>query len=962
MIIQSGSMSLVKNTKTKNSLRGISGVNSPGKVQKTLDRIKAKSGVDEYKRAISFIRSSPHHRNNSISREFNSYFPAGLPEVVNFSIVEVIERLNANSEKLTDILELQIDLQNKIQNKMYAPALNTIDQLIQHEGVSCYLLRALIYLENSISVISDRTVEKTPLSEHLERIYKRIKLANFHYLKNIASDLCNDNNDYFNTYRRIIESFDGTPFSHIAKSFVSHISLGAEVQNNYLSSFYSISLIDAFLYIRNTGRYDENFKKYSNEISAQLNNSYERLCSVEMRFEEEPNLNEDDRQLSLAYFRQTFLFIESREAYRYRTIHAALFNPLENKFSAISRYEKDLISEYYKPFSLITDLDVKSGYGLNVEKFNPLLSNSLEKSTALVKFIGSKDGNISKEEEVTFIKLMSTTRDIGIICPTQYFLKLRLNAQSNDMRLVISCLISIKDNSHEAEHELRRVLQDMAVEQFDSNIKKMLEHLFLISPSVTEHLVLICNETFLSKLFRITDRPNKAVEDRAEMLEWFGKVTNNANYIERAKNLRIDVQISKEKGTIDDSRIYVDPLKFTQWISDNILNDLTLFLSGYCEKIPINSITINWKTAQFSPLLKDQIATLLMLCYQEFCTNAIFGVASYLGRRIRHGTFKGTGLKEVKEFLIDDRYIELLQDSDFNQEYNAWIQSYDSMLEQIRNDNLHINGKRKEKGFIYSTINTSSKKFIADHMFIDLYNNYIDNSNTVALPYLITEYCWRIVEEDLTNIQKRLMEMKSKHAIFKSENQRLKKHQSKLVHGFCKEVNSVTADKFRIISSWFKKPSSASPSADLILLFKVIVAENKGYYEDYQPEIEAPGEEYNIKGGQYHAIYDALSVLVGNAAKYGKRNGILIFDIVYTPQSHLLLSIESEIKKTHSMGNIKREIQSRLSGEFKDAHVIEGKSGIKKLRQLEVDSYIYNIDYNYSTNRIKATFRVKAGL
>lgn len=147
----------------------------------------------------------------------------------------------------------------------------------------------------------------------------------------------------------------------------------------------------------------------------------------------------------------------------------------------------------------------------------------------------------------------------------------------------------------------------------------------------------------------------------------------------------------------------------------------------------------------------------------------MFGIASYLGRRIRHGTLKGTGRKEILEFYQQKEKL-LSNNKDFQDFYNKWFKEYDNTLDSLVSEYLHILSKKKPEGMIRPIINSKAKKLIADSMLRDIILSYHKNPIGIDLPYIILEYCWRLIEEDLSNIRKHLMHIKSKYGIIKMPN------------------------------------------------------------------------------------------------------------------------------------------------------------------------------------------------
>ncbi|MDH5189626.1 MAG: hypothetical protein OEW89_00065 [Gammaproteobacteria bacterium] len=945
-------ISLVKSKKARNLLRGMIGETEHYKVKNTLRKIKNNCSSIEYKKSIEVIRAAELFEHNSVSRDFNKVCPNTLPDLMRFTENEIIDKINSQEDRINKLLHLYRDLLVSIQEMKIRDSLKLCRSIIEHKGVSCCLIRILFYIKNH----ADDYDDYDDAQEGVEDIFRKIEMSNIGYLDNAIKELSNSRTDYFNICKKINGDQNKTPLNLIARDFISHVTSDEIVFLNTLNAYYTFSLLDSFLYISSVNRLKLPLTKGVKNIKSSLMDSFYSLSNIKVNTKLYLNEYYDDLDINL--FRESFLLIELDELFKYKTIHGALYNTSEKKEDVRLPVEKRLLSDYFESIKSLSDLrnHENGGNGISMDKYDSEKCSHFENSSALLYYIEKNDANISGEEKI-FIELMSYTRDIGYTCPSHYIKKIQHNADSDELRLVLACLISIKDKSQIADHELRRVMQKLATSKFDSKIKYLVRYLYDISPSVTHHLMQVCDETFLSKLFHLTEKPNKAIEDRADMLEWYGEQIKDLSYIERAKNLRIDVQINKEKGMIDDSRIYVDPLKFTQWINDNILNDITLLLEAKENKNEFTAQPLDWRKVQNGISNDEQIASLLLKCYSEFCNNKLFGIASYLGRRIRHGTFKGTALKEVKDFSSNKKYEDIFNDRDLSDCYNDWLKCYENMLEELKKSYLHIKSKKKPLGLIHSNIGTTSKNIIANHMLHDILKSYNKNGTSLEVPYLVTEYCWRFIEEDLANIRKRLMEYKSKHAVFGFRLNYSRLLKRKHINEFCQELNSVTAEKFRTISSWFNKPSIASPSANLTLLFKAVISEIKGFFTLFEPTIIHKESDFNISGGLYFVIYDALYILIYNAAKYGKENSELEFKVIPHSEHQVInISITSEAKNSKSLAESKRLINAALNADFENAHIEEGKSGIKKLRRMANDQYISNVRYTFPSNKITASF------
>lgn len=946
----------IKNKKARNIVRGIIGVNNPGKISLALTKILDSCGEEAYKQVLEVIKNSQLFYKNQLAHNFLNECPRVLSKYINYNEEHILEKINYYSEKIIKLNELYHELLILVFNLDFIKALDICNVIINDGGVSCFLIRILYYINKHEHLIANYDA----LTDDIDDIFKKIKIFRIPFLDNAISELSSDKTDYFNISKKIENTNDDNNINLIVKSFLSKTNIFYDDFEKTLNAFYSFSIFDTFLYYSSIYRIAD-FPSKHHLLTSELVSAFKKISTVDSNKEIYSESLED--HIELTYFRDSFLLMELDDFFYYKIIHGSIYNTNENKKEDRSFKVNSYLKKYFSSVRTLEDLRTKKCNKniVNLIKYERDSCNYLENTTGVIFFLENNNCQLKEEEELIFVKLMTFTRDIGSICPTSYLKLLYSNAKNKELKLVLSCLLFLKTKLHSEEFALRKDIQNIATKSFNSNIKDLFEDIYSISPSVTEYLVQICDVTFLSKLFKITDRPNKAIEDRCEMLEWFGDKSNDKAFKERAKNLRLDVQISKQKGIIDDSRIYVDPLKFTQWITDNILDQLTVILESISKTKDTTVINIDWENVDSELSLDSQITSLLLKCYKEFCTNKLFGIASYLGRRIRHGTFKGTAMKDVKDIKNKREYCNLFQDSSFNSHYIEWLKNYEDMLKDLRVSKLHVQSSEKAEGLIIPTMNSSSKKIIAKHMVIEIIKNYMKHNNSIGIPQIITEYCWRIVEEDLKNMIKIITERKSKKAVYSYKCGNKHRVFQTAVKQFTQELNGIMSEKFRTIIQWFNKPSTVSHSTSILLLFNVCVSQVRGEVAEFDPKICIPDKDLEISGGQYFSIYDALYILVYNIAEHSTLTDRLKFEINHNLNEKLVvLKITSYEANKGDLLKAQLNIESKLKEELDyEADLVEGKSGIKKLRLMKYNKYINNIKYTFHDKSIVAILELK---
>jgi hypothetical protein len=946
-------ISNIHGVKVRNLLRGIIGKKESPEINKAINKLRKMTQPQEFNQIIDLLAQSQLFKDNSHYRNFNNICPKGLSVINEFSPGHILKRINEESDKILELMMILDDACNLIEGEKYKEAVNVCGLMVSRGGVSCVLLRLLFF----IRINSDQDYE---ILRGIDSIFKKIKIENTRQLPNIIKELGSPRTDYFKVTKKIMGLSSGDSITLIAKSFIEHCPKSEEQFVQTLSAYHAFSLLDSYLYWSSVERVGMSFINNPLKLNDLLIHSFRGMAKK--IFFSGKNKSSDSGFAGINFYRQAFLFVESDALFKYKTIHGAIYNYHESKIADRLPYERELINNYFGDVKSLSN--IASGdnltFEINLDVYRPDCANYMENSGALLRYIEANDGNIGGADR-EFVKLMSFTTDIGLVCPLEHLKSIKESASYHVLKLVAACLVTMKDKSSIEEHDLRCLIQEISEEHYGKNIKKLLEDVYNVSRSVAEHFVNVCDEVFLSRLFHLTGIPNDAIEARAEILDWYGKQIGDSSYVERAKNLKIDIQISKQKGTIDESRIYVDPVKFTQWVNDNVTNELAILfesISGSEESEELGVVALNWDRSSGNLSEYDQIGLLLAKCYEEFCVNKYFGVASYIGRRVRHGTLKGTGMKGVKDFKFSGEYSDLGKNNHFMEHYNVWLRNYEKAFDELTHDRIHIRSKIKTKGMINPEISGSAvKKKIANIMLQNIRNSYIRNKNCLEAPYIITEYCWMLIEDDLAVIKRFMMNTKSDCAVFNVSDELLVN--LKGLRKFCAEINTLTADKFRTISSWFTKPSIASPSTDLVILFKAVKSEIQGLISDYSPKVLTGNEEFTVNGGTYFAIYDALYILIFNAATYGKKEGVLEFKLNhddFEKHKKISISIISEMADCSVINDVIGLISQALNSDHQDAHVIENRSGIKKLKRMEFDAYISNVRYEFNDREIIASF------
>ncbi|MBF4323180.1 hypothetical protein, partial [Vibrio anguillarum] len=364
--------------------------------------------------------------------------------------------------------------------------------------------------------------------------------------------------------------------------------------------------------------------------------------------------------------------------------------------------------------------------------------SSISNSALLNLIIHINEGKIFTTEEV-LLRLMENTRDLARTINIDHIKNFILSAPSELSEIVLLLLI-FKRSKNEADHyKLRRKLQNYVIDKNGSSLVNFVDSVSKKSQAVAEYTYEVCTEDFISKLSHIIISTEKITETRANLHDWMGDVTGDNSYKVRAKNLIIDHKINLVKGELDDNRIYVDTSKFLEWMQDEIAQDLTTVLSfSLHDKDAVNTN-------------EPQIIQIISKCYSEFCSNNLFGIASYLGRRLRHGTFKGHLYHSVVN-EIEQTYNEMISNPLIYPLWSSFKDKYKNEVDSIVKNKLHIKKSSTFEGFLSPEISGANKIEVLSGCINNVYSDFEKNSSSYNSILLINEYCWRLAEIDMRSV------------------------------------------------------------------------------------------------------------------------------------------------------------------------------------------------------------------
>lgn len=570
------------------------------------------------------------------------------------------------------------------------------------------------------------------------------------------------------------------------------------------------------------------------------------------------------------------------------------------------------------------------------------ISGSVTRSALFNYWLHITEGQIGFNKD-ELLRVMELTRDLSRTVPIEATRLAAKLALEPDVKLILLLLLAKRSKNEKDSFQLRRLVERLSLQNHNGSLVEFVNSFHAEHPNIAAYIYEVATEDFLAKCTSLAPHLMDIPELRAQLHEWKAKVTENDYYIERARAVRIDHQLNRVRNEIDDHRIYVDPSRFASWINDEVMVDLN------------SALTVTGANKKNATITCDEtlLSSLVRQCYSAFCSNAVFGISSYIGRRIRHGTFRGHLYSGVVNHLEKlEKFSDLRRDAAFSSRWSRWKERYDQEIGQIINDRLHVVSKQKPLALLQPDNYNPHKTEIIAASVRTISATYTETKSTDGLDQVITDYCWRLAESDLFIVTTYL---KSRQTVLKNVGELDEIVSSVFAFNrrsaaeFKREVIHVIDNKLRAMYGWFKRPSSISAKASLALLYNAVVAEVKDTFPDFDPSTQSTDlDDIELIGGAYHNLYDSFYVVVFNAAKHGhpSRGVRRRFSIsVEDNEKRIQIEIANAIHPRDSAEEVANIIQQRRCANHEDANLYERRSGIPKLMQLANTCREFNLEF-----------------
>lgn len=935
--------------KTRNKLRAILSVRD-GNAIPGLSGLRSTLGKDQSEafdvilnspaRLKAVRTSTPFPKNPPFVDTLQPTRMMGLEELLSAIEVSVV----SHKERLARLAVQLHDIDQLYARRDIDACVGSIIATIESEGWSHALLRRIILIrENLANGSVDDRIEKLVGQAGIKNVAVASLIHAYSLDQNILtikrSILNLVDRGTINRYTRTISRLSVQPFA-------------ASVQDltYFLSEVEKCSLIDAVILVKfNAHLFHLGNYPALSDIAGALGRTelFESLVDT---------YEADDAGSEYALFKHSSAWLEYDPVRRYRILIDNYYDASRDEAAdlplELARQLRDWVGEA-TPHHLVGDLPFTKHGFLALAQLE--LSGTATRSALFNYWLTESEGQIGFEKE-DLLKLMGVTRDLARTVPIRAIRTAAKLAKDSLVRLILLLLLAKRSKNELDSFLLRKLLEDTAFKYHNGSLVELVKFYEKSHPYVAEYIYDIATEDFLAKLTRLAPHRVDIPEIRASLHEWMASFSGDEHFLQRARAVRIDHQINRVRNEIDDHRIYVDPSRFSSWLEDEMMIELNNALSSTGSGKKEIAVTCD----------ETMLSLVMTQSYSAFCSNAVFGIASYLGRRIRHGTFHGHLYSSVINTLEENYLFQpLFKNPQFSIKWDAWKDVYNKAVQTIIAERLHVQSKAKPNGLLTPEVYWPAKHQVLAAAVKAISQDYSETTSVTGIDQTMIDYCWRLAELDLVAVTRYLRAqqtpLKNEKFLLEEISPAGSQVDTRLADAFRRELQLSIDRKLAAMFGWFKRPSIVAPIATMSLLFAATVAEVKDSIPDFDPQASADTskEEVELVGDFYHLIYDSLAIVVGNAAKYADRSQPLKrnFEILRDKGKQLVVEISSSIKPTDDPILVAANIEERKKAVFHDANMYDNKSGISKLLLLAHNRTNFILDqYEVVRNEVRVRF------
>lgn len=489
------------------------------------------------------------------------------------------------------------------------------------------------------------------------------------------------------------------------------------------------------------------------------------------------------------------------------------------------------------------------------------------------------------------------------------------------------------------DYALRRAVERLLKERFDGDIVQMIRYVDSADGHVSKHLFQMCSEAFLNNLYGLYRSADDVMEAQTRLLEWEGERRDDQDATLRAKSLRLLIRLRKVRGSIEETRIYVDPLRFLEWVHEHLEDDIRTLQPLADEILAADGVDFNSAdTVRNSVQPRSRLLSVMDRAYHEFAANKVHGAASYIGRRVRHGKFNGHLAVEMKP-MVESAVADFASSNPaFSEFLKRWYRELDAATHDFARERIHIRSKARPRGLIVATIEDPDKVPVLRIAVEMVGRAFKDGASVTQVTAQLLDYCWLLIEVDLKRARIEIEDLRRRFVIDAEQHFLGRPEIDMRITERTRALNAELGQRFEAAKSWLTRRSNASPSASVALMVEAVLDEVSQRFE-FRPEVKLHEDlSIDLIGHSFHFFYDTLWILVTNAADYGQRDGglgVTVKTMTEPDRRYVNLTVEVTSRFDPEKKELQMaEIDAVMRADIGDAMERDGGTGLRKLRSL----------------------------
>ncbi len=571
--------------------------------------------------------------------------------------------------------------------------------------------------------------------------------------------------------------------------------------------------------------------------------------------------------------------------------------------------------------------------------------------------------DVDNLSEKQFTTLLSSPIDLQSSISDKTISNLKNIRSCQDSALIQFILSDIsfrKNRSGDNELERRLYFMEMFPSHAKENIVPYLDSMYLDQSSLAVHLVSLCNRRFLEKLFLMVSSVKDVIEVRIQLCEWLvlHDSKNQEDYREEKSALTRELGNLDAQSDLDSTRIHVDEDSLREWFLESHRASVLRYIQTVLAE---GSNVSNESLLTFYARLKDQdeilnstaigsdiiLLDIFQRTLEAFASDKMFGLDSYLSRRIRHGTLRGHLITPL------DRACRLFEESaeaseglsnglslaELRSGIAKWRSRFLEQIDDVRRNFIQVRSEKTPNGLIQATWRLVANVAYLDAMVGRARTRVLESNGDYDIFPDIYALCWDCLEPDLYQLRLYM----TKNFLYESQAglrkiwEDLSYEAQHLGGHLFAEMSSILNSRVREVCGWFIRPVFRRDSYSLRTLINTTYSTTKELDASFLfNEIVEMDSDIEINRGSFEVFWDVLFVLIGNAARHGQNNGFIKTACLLTPNdNHLVeVSVTSDLNDETPefyINRIKDAFAISIQSDLDKAAVEEGFSGLRKL-------------------------------